>query len=824
MAQINGKTTAPVYGVESGNAGNYNYVPLLTVGDRVALLEGDFGNFTTSNTQTYAMAGIPDGLGYVEINGIKYVFMNHELSGGTLEVDAAGQRVDPGVTTDIQTSQGQGEIRGARVSLWAFDENWNAIGGKNLIEDVLVDGVTYSLNTTTGNYQDASGNVLTWFNHENFTRFCSGYLAAQGFVDAQGNAIPIWFAPQERSDGVGTPVQANGLATPVKGLGTLSKENVVAASQYRAANSEYTVLLATEDRGNGELYLYVGRQTPDNPNGFWSSVADGANFELYVLQVVDAAGNVYGYETMPENVKLQTRWTLVPDAIAVNPNPEPLSNFADAGPANQILGNFNSTNFRRLEDIHEDPNKPGTFYFVTTGRNDEVPVDTYSQPNPLAGLDTPAQGPTTKRDNALGKLHRLNVSIDANGVPQPGTFETLLEGGRNKGVSYDNIVVDTNGNVIIQEDETADGDVIMDAENRDGSILKYNIAANEGVVGNDRVEFIFELNQAAEGQQFVGGTGDWESSGVVEVGSQAGRSSYLFDVQAHTISPFNEDLTPAQQQQAATLLDGNYNQGGQLILALPQQELVFGTTNNDTVEGAGIPGTIETDGTSDLIFTGAGADLVDVSSASPIAEGANRVYSGSGNDEGLASKNDRLFGGQGSDTLDGTVGEGMNRFYGGDGNDEIVVKTKDRAFGGLGNDTLEATNSEGMNRLYGNEGNDDFFLGRGDRVVGGEGVDRFFAGTGGNNTITGGAGADQFWVVNAQLPNAANTITDLTIGEDVIGIAGFTQAQVAITNSQGNALLSVAGTEVATFLGVTQQQLQAALAADTFVFVAAAPV
>ncbi|MDJ0716959.1 MAG: hypothetical protein QNJ54_22540 [Prochloraceae cyanobacterium] len=166
----------------------------------------------------------------------------------------------------------------------------------------------------------------------------------------------------------------------------------------------------------------------------------------------------------------------------------------------------------------------------------------------------------------------------------------------------------------------------------------------------------------------------------------------------------------------------------------------------------------------------------------------------------------------------------MNRFYGGDGNDEIVVKTKDRAFGGLGNDTLEATNSEGMNRLYGNEGNDDFFLGRGDRVVGGEGVDRFFAGTGGNNTITGGAGADQFWVVNAQLPNAANTITDLTIGEDVIGIAGFTQAQVAITNSQGNALLSVAGTEVATFLGVTQQQLQAALAADTFVFVAAAPV
>jgi sugar lactone lactonase YvrE len=36
-----------------------------------------------------------------------------------------------------------------------------------------------------------------------------------------------------------------------------------------------------------------------------------------------------------------------------------LSEFANKG--------TNSTNFQRLEDIAEDPNKPGSFYFTTTG-------------------------------------------------------------------------------------------------------------------------------------------------------------------------------------------------------------------------------------------------------------------------------------------------------------------------------------------------------------------------------------------------------------------------------------------------------------------------
>jgi len=67
-----------------------------------------------------------------------------------------------------------------------------------------------------------------------------------------------------------------------------------------------------------------------------------------------------------------------------------------------------------------------------------------------------------------------------------------------------------NGNVLIQEDETAFGDV-MTAENRDAGIWSYNIAS-------DKVNFVFELDENAAGAQFndpeePGG----ETSGIVEV-------------------------------------------------------------------------------------------------------------------------------------------------------------------------------------------------------------------------------------------------------------------------------------------------------------------
>ena len=45
--------------------------------------------------------------------------------------------------------------------------------------------------------------------------------------------------------------------------------------------------------------------------------------------------------------------------------------------------------------------------------------------------------------------------------------------------------------------------------------------------------------------------------------------------------------------------------------------------------------------------------------------------------------------------------------------------------------------------------------------------------SGGDNILTGGAGADQFWIATAETPDATNIITDFTSGEDVLGIAGL---------------------------------------------------
>jgi len=45
--------------------------------------------------------------------------------------------------------------------------------------------------------------------------------------------------------------------------------------------------------------------------------------------------------------------------VALNPDGTVLSDYVNA--------EGRSTNFQRIEDLSEDPNNPGTFYFATTG-------------------------------------------------------------------------------------------------------------------------------------------------------------------------------------------------------------------------------------------------------------------------------------------------------------------------------------------------------------------------------------------------------------------------------------------------------------------------
>jgi Ca2+-binding RTX toxin-like protein len=156
--------------------------------------------------------------------------------------------------------------------------------------------------------------------------------------------------------------------------------------------------------------------------------------------------------------------------------------------------------------------------------------------------------------------------------------------------------------------------------------------------------------------------------------------------------------------------------------------------------------------------------------------------------------------------------------FGTTGDDTLeLTGTKQLVFAGAGNDLVDANASDGDNRIYGGSGDDTFILGSGDELLGQAGSDRFFAQTGGNNLLTGGAGADQFWIASAEILESANTVTDFTLGEDVIGIAGLGASfgTLTLTQQEENALIAFNGNDLAVLNGLQTT----GLSADNFVFV-----
>ncbi|MGF1590349.1 MAG: choice-of-anchor I family protein [Pleurocapsa sp.] len=176
------------------------------------------------------------------------------------------------------------------------------------------------------------------------------------------------------------------------------------------------------------------------------------------------------------------------------------------------------------------------------------------------------------------------------------------------------------------------------------------------------------------------------------------------------------------------------------------------------------------------------------------------------NDELEADTKDIIFAGAGNDILDASAGGGSNRLYGGDGNDELFAGSNDRLFGEAGNDILDASVGTGNNRLYGGEGNDTLLAGVSDRLFGGEGDDLLFAGSG-DNTLTGGAGTDQFWIAYNDLPEESNTITDFEIDADLIGIGGLAGVSsiddLTIVESNGDTTISALERDLVTLAGIS---------------------
>lgn len=513
-----GKTADKAYASSKvAGAPNYQLVPLLTVGDEIPLLTATFGKTEAPKvdaTKKFAFTGIPDGTGVTKVTisgkSYNYVWINHELSAS--------------ISTDISTTATGEKITGARVSLLVFDENWNAIGGKNLIDKIVDATGTYTLDTSAGTYKNANGVAIS----SAFNSFSSAYLAESGFVNSVGQEVPIYFVPEkEGNSSCGWVVTPDGTATALDGLGSFAKENLVAASQYRAIESNKTVLFSTENSEDGELYMWVGEQTIDDPNGF-------KNGDLYVLKV---DGAEFEGEITTEGVKKTATWTKV-DKSQVS-DKVALSSFVNS--------TGKSTSFQQLGDFAEDPNSPGTFYFVSTGTKNKK----NSQGSEKGTTENP-----TEAENPYGKLYRFTLDA-SDPTGQIKNFELLLTGGPNKGVGYGNITIDKSGKILIQENETFFSAEQIQKENRETSVFSFNTTSKE-------VNRLYELNETAAGSVFntPETKGEWETSGIIEISANAvkGRSSYLFNVQAHTV---------VNSTDSTTTLNGNHAEGGQLVLALP---------------------------------------------------------------------------------------------------------------------------------------------------------------------------------------------------------------------------------------------------------------
>jgi serralysin len=186
--------------------------------------------------------------------------------------------------------------------------------------------------------------------------------------------------------------------------------------------------------------------------------------------------------------------------------------------------------------------------------------------------------------------------------------------------------------------------------------------------------------------------------------------------------------------------------------------------------------------------------------------GKDKLFAG----EDLEAIADIVFVGAGDDKVDLAIKPyaSNNRVFLGSGNDIIDVSKSDRAFGGSGDDIFDATDGKGGNRMSGGTGNDIFYLGSNDRALGGDGNDTFIVQTGGDNFISGGAGADDFQIVTVELPEAANKILDFQIGIDTISILGagglgISAATLVLDEIGGNSEIIFGNKTLAVLSGVT---------------------
>jgi glycerophosphoryl diester phosphodiesterase len=317
-----GRTDKPAQ-VRALSGSGYTVEPLITVGDEIPLLTGHFPGGNGHPKRTYALPGIPDGLGIARHGQNYFVWLNHEIAPG-------------GLSNYSKTISGQ--IDGARVSILKFNADWEVIGGRNLIERIYDE--TGLIGTVS---LDADKSKVTQTGSR-LNRLCSSTL-----TDLYGNK-PLYLTGEETNNGRPFTVDFEGNARVINDLPVFAYENIVPVSKW----SSETVLTALDDTHDRFLVLYVGNRTAGDPYGLASGTS-------YVGRVT--VNGVYqpNTATLVQGADVQVEWLEIPRFDGASDLYNNSNNFyAWAG--------SRATRFARPEDGHEDPGTPGVLHWVTTGR------------------------------------------------------------------------------------------------------------------------------------------------------------------------------------------------------------------------------------------------------------------------------------------------------------------------------------------------------------------------------------------------------------------------------------------------------------------------
>ncbi|MCC7477609.1 DUF839 domain-containing protein [bacterium] len=497
---FDGRTDKPAQVMALPGA-NYSVEPLLTVGDEIPLLTGDYPAGKAHKKRTYALPGIPDGLGIKKQGNNYWVWCNHEIS------SSGGSRYSDTVS---------GMIKGARVSLIKLDRNFSIIAGRNLIECV------YDKTGLIGTVELNSDQTAVSQSGTSLSRLCSATLS-----EIYGQ--PFFFSGEESTNGRALLIETSGDATVIDDAVKMAYENIVPVSKW----NDKTVLLLLDDSTDRYLVLYIGKRQGGSL-GFQSGTCYVAQVQVNGVPQVNTAG-------LNLNAQNTVKWIEVPrsyDFDGAGPNP-PQDLYSASAPYYQWAGTIaKATMFKRPEDGHEDPRRPGQLHFVTTGNTGAGSYDLY------------------------GRVWQLNLG---NQPSKDASLRLTSIGDTDYYMNPDNVAIDSTGKFWLQEDPSGTQALMLGA-GRVASIYRSPLGADSYVR-------LFEVNQ--DRAPFTGygipGFKDnpWETSGIVQLSEVKanGQVGLLFDCQAHGWA------------------DPDYVEGGQLILAFPKGFILPPDKGGSSVKG-----------------------------------------------------------------------------------------------------------------------------------------------------------------------------------------------------------------------------------------------